>query len=1099
MGLQNTAHYLKSKGRGKDTELVHMSPTEIKGLQALALAHGGSLTINPSTGLPEAGFLEDILPIVAAAGLTYLTAGAAAPMLTGALTAGGMTAASAATAGGILAGAGSGALISGGMAAVQGKDVGQAALMGGIGGGIAGGMGAYGDANVFGVGVPDAATQATQTAGIEAASTLNPQAGGFQQVAGDQLIPTEQGNLLLPGGSAQSSVNIGPNIPEQFAPGTPSTFASTSSSTPPSYYSQLGSGAMDTAKKIGIQGLPALGVLQADQNMPGEQEDEYTRRLKRYRLSPNYKAYEAPRPNPYYRPSYAAEGGVMSSFDDEAGSDTVGMARGGIYKDEDPDTRYKDALSASMIRLGKAGQVAGIKPRPLPKMSISGIGDVSGAFPKGAGGGEITSSLGGYSDGGRMLKGPGDGMSDSIPGVIGGKQPARLADGEFVVPADVVSHLGNGSTDAGAKKLYSMMDKIRQARTGKKKQAPQVNTEKYLPIKKKASGGIAGYAAGGITGYAEGGALQPVVQQVTNQVQNTAGTNSAYSNEQVASFITNLQAKGGTESDIVREAIRYGIPAKQISDATSVPLADISNKIVDQLYIQQIGRAPDEEGRKFYTSEIAKGKTPAQIASELNRSLEGQEFDTQFIESQYIQNYARTADQEGYQYYMSLAQSDPLMFDAALKEAITKGTKGEADAAKLAAKGSGYTNLELASLEADPFGGRKPTKSIYDILPDAENVSTIGGQKVQFVNPATQRGIVSQFNQNFTDKAVSDYIQGKLQGVDVNDPVALQQANRSIYQDALSNNVSPEQISRVLPYTVSQIQQYGTENLGKTLQSQFSATQGKDVLNAPAAKAAVDRAIAAGTLNQADYSTLLADLDAAKDNPDAIRAAYAKPRAQKVVDAIYGQQIGEAKTLADAQAEATQRQAVLSAQDPGYYQSNQQLASAYKSAGLNYPFGQEAYQGYDTRVGAKNVVTPQNVRQQAGLAINELQRNNPYRTSYQPINRGIANMPESVQDPYSDAGLKVLYGQMMNQYAPAPPGQMNPATFTPGPTYAYTPPAVNNLTLQNPIPDAVTAEANQAKADADAAKVVSPSGDGGRAGGLMSIDRKKRAKPKYKK
>ena len=74
-------------------------------------------------------------------------------------------------------------------------------------------------------------------------------------------------------------------------------------------------------------------------------------------------------------------------------------------------------------------------------------------------------------------------------------------------------------------------------------------------------------------------------------------------------------------------------------------------------------------------------------------------------------------------------------------------------------------------------------------------------------------------------------------------------------------------------------------------------------------------------------------------------------------------------------------------------------------------------------------------------------------------------MPDSVQNPYSDAGLAFLYGNMMNQYAPAPIGQMNPATFTPGPTYAYTPPAVNNLALQTPIPDAVTAQANQAKAD----------------------------------
>jgi hypothetical protein len=89
--------------------------------------------------------------------------------------------------------------------------------------------------------------------------------------------------------------------------------------------------------------------------------------------------------------------------------------------------------------------------------------------------------LGGYSDGGRMLKGPGDGMSDDIPGVIGNKQPARLADGEFVVPADVVSHLGNGSTDAGAKRLYAMMDQVRRARTGNKKQGKKIKAEKYLP------------------------------------------------------------------------------------------------------------------------------------------------------------------------------------------------------------------------------------------------------------------------------------------------------------------------------------------------------------------------------------------------------------------------------------------------------------------------------------------------------------------------------------------------------------------------------------------------------------------------------------------
>jgi len=90
-------------------------------------------------------------------------------------------------------------------------------------------------------------------------------------------------------------------------------------------------------------------------------------------------------------------------------------------------------------------------------------------------------TLGSYSDGGRLLRGPGDGMSDNIPATIANRQPARLADGEFVVPADVVSHLGNGSTDAGAKVLYAMMDRVRKARTGKAKQGKKIMPQKFVP------------------------------------------------------------------------------------------------------------------------------------------------------------------------------------------------------------------------------------------------------------------------------------------------------------------------------------------------------------------------------------------------------------------------------------------------------------------------------------------------------------------------------------------------------------------------------------------------------------------------------------------
>jgi hypothetical protein len=102
-----------------------------------------------------------------------------------------------------------------------------------------------------------------------------------------------------------------------------------------------------------------------------------------------------------------------------------------------------------------------------------------------AAGGEVQRyNLGGYSDGGRLLKGPGDGVSDGIPAVIGNRQPARLADGEFVIPARIVSELGNGSTDAGAKRLYAMMDKIQAGRkktVGKGNVAKDSKARKHLP------------------------------------------------------------------------------------------------------------------------------------------------------------------------------------------------------------------------------------------------------------------------------------------------------------------------------------------------------------------------------------------------------------------------------------------------------------------------------------------------------------------------------------------------------------------------------------------------------------------------------------------
>jgi len=163
------------------------------------------------------------------------------------------------------------------------------------------------------------------------------------------------------------------------------------------------------------------------------------------------------------------------------GDEMANMAAGGTGKDaladlmgaRDAIQKYKSQYSQSPSAVTSAAK-GGDYNAMLAMNQLRGTPNANYA----AGG---ISSLGGYSDGGRMLKGPGDGMSDSIPATIANKRPARLADNEFVVPADVVSHIGNGSSDAGAKKLYAMMDKVRKARTGKKKQAPAINSDKYMP------------------------------------------------------------------------------------------------------------------------------------------------------------------------------------------------------------------------------------------------------------------------------------------------------------------------------------------------------------------------------------------------------------------------------------------------------------------------------------------------------------------------------------------------------------------------------------------------------------------------------------------
>jgi hypothetical protein len=150
------------------------------------------------------------------------------------------------------------------------------------------------------------------------------------------------------------------------------------------------------------------------------------------------------------------------------------------------DSKYiYSAKTQKYVKNPEYGDSEGTKKkasRPVYTGNRGGMG--ASAFNAGGSISDAGYNLGGYSDGGRLLRGPGDGVSDSIPAVIGRKQPARLADGEFVVPARIVSELGNGSTEAGARKLYAMMDRIQKARgktVGKGKVAKNSRSEKHLP------------------------------------------------------------------------------------------------------------------------------------------------------------------------------------------------------------------------------------------------------------------------------------------------------------------------------------------------------------------------------------------------------------------------------------------------------------------------------------------------------------------------------------------------------------------------------------------------------------------------------------------
>ena len=600
------ATLLASRGRGDDTMLIHMTPGEVHGLQRLAMAHGGSLTLNPHTGLPEAGFLKSLLPALIGFGLSFIPG-------VGPLAAAG------------LVGAGETIRTKGDLG--KGLMAGLGAFGGaGLGAGLAGAAGAGSQAAL--TGVTSGATQAATTAGTQAAATTAAQAAGTEaakQGALQQLQTMGQGVKALgnqfgregfinaiPGGvkgiAAGATGLAGAMTPEYKMPdigGVDSPYWESYGYDEgegrflggrwlPSYpglpkkkgKGMADGGIVDPNRDPGGTVIPAPASSPAGSALnPNVPLAEYLQNLNQFVTSPvtPQRSAQPTQPSQPTTPSPRNPRGPrwdqgLNEFRDSPQFGNIdlgglaglaragnidqfpsnirdsGVGRGRNYEPDDfsfgeitpaneppayePPPQNYDWLQPEPYMAAltpySAPQEIEAQPEPTPYMpsireeespplpsmpqpkvapsyeppaqmyqptpfsepesydSIMPVDDYFSGMKKNqaytpysfenseammfAAGGPTQ-----YAAGGKYLRGPGDGMSDDIKANIEGKQEARLADGEFVIPADVVSHLGNGSSEAGSRRLYKMMADIRKARTGTHKQAPAVKTERFMP------------------------------------------------------------------------------------------------------------------------------------------------------------------------------------------------------------------------------------------------------------------------------------------------------------------------------------------------------------------------------------------------------------------------------------------------------------------------------------------------------------------------------------------------------------------------------------------------------------------------------------------
>ena len=424
------AQQVQSQGRGEDTMLVHMTPNEVNSLQGLAMAHGGSHTINPQTGLPEAGFLGNILKKLAPTliGAALAATGVGAPLAAGLVAAGSV--------------AKTGSLKKGLMAGLSAYGGASLAGSAGLGGSIS--------KNAFGT-LGSKAGILGANMGAGATSALSAEAADFARLGGEGVAKVAAKKGLagvaqrfgqtaaqgLPGGIIGKAAPMiaasglmkgvtGAMTPSGGSVSGPEGQVDNSYQGP--YYAQDRKRILDPNGPLSSKqrrhfavDMPEIYNTMGQVVQPGSQTIRGTQIMQPV-LNPNAKKGQ---PMYNYVP-VAYQGGVDPNVEEE---EATGYARGGEVQLAD-GAFVLDARTVSEI--GNGSSNAGMEA--LNRM------------------------------GGRPVQGPGDGVSDSVPARIGNSQPARVARDEVIMPANVVRRIGQGNPQRGADKLYALMDKAHKAR-----------------------------------------------------------------------------------------------------------------------------------------------------------------------------------------------------------------------------------------------------------------------------------------------------------------------------------------------------------------------------------------------------------------------------------------------------------------------------------------------------------------------------------------------------------------------------------------------------------------------------------------------------------